>query len=188
MSLTQLLELAHAGDHQAAEDLFRVVYDDLRRIACQYIQSERSGLTLQPTALVHEAYLRLFGSGNCAVSFAGRAAFYATVARAMRHILVDAARRRQALKRGGKRERQAVDLDKLAQPETGEELLALHEALEQFALVQPRIAELVTLRFFGGLTLREAAETLGIAPRTADVHWAYARAWLLEAMQQSPQE
>ncbi len=179
---TQLLDAAGAGDRRAEADLFALVYDDLRELAARRLAQEKPGQTLQPTALVHEVYLRLLGSAAAGASFAGRAHFFAAAALAMRRILIEAARRKQRVKRGGGRVREHLDPDQIAAPEMADELLALDAALTAFAAVEPKTAELVTLRYFGGLTLKEAAETLGLAPRTADAHWAYARAWLLAEM------
>jgi RNA polymerase sigma factor (TIGR02999 family) len=167
------------GDRQAAADLLALVYDELRALAARRIAAENPGHSLQPTALVHEAYLRLVAAGTV---WNDSRHFYCAAAEAMRRILVDAARRKRRLKRGGDHARVAIDPDEVAGPERSDDLLALDEALTKFAAVEPRIAELVSLRYFGGLTLKEAAETLGIAARTADAHWAYARAWLLAEM------
>jgi RNA polymerase sigma factor (TIGR02999 family) len=177
----RMLDAAATGQQQAAKELFHVVYNDLRRLAQRYLEGERPGQTLQPTALVHEAYLRLFGAAS-GPPLANRRVFYAAAARAMRHILVESARRRNSLRRGGDHAREALDPDRIAEPEVANDLLALHDALDALAEAEPNIAELVSLRYFGGMTLREAADVLGIAPRTADTHWAYARAWLSVAM------
>jgi RNA polymerase sigma factor (TIGR02999 family) len=167
-----------AGVRQAAADLLPLVYAELRALAAAQLDRESPGQTLQPTALVHEAYLRLAGSDD-APRWGSRAQFLAAAARAMRHILVDAARRKTRGKRGGGRTREPLDPDRIAEPEVADELLDLHDALAALAAERPAIAQLVELRYFGGLTLKEAAEVLDIAPRTADAHWAYARAWLL---------
>lgn len=161
-----------------ASDLLPLVYAELRALAAHHLAREASGQTLQPTALVHEAYLRLLG-GIDSPRWGSRAQFLAAAAQAMRHILVDVARRKKRAKRGGNRVREPLDPDRIATPEVADELLALHEALAELAVVRPVIAQLVELRYFGGLTIREAAEVLEMAPRTADAHWAYARAWLL---------
>lgn len=163
---------------QAAGDLLPIVYAELRALAARQLALEVSGQTLQPTALVHEAYLRLLG-GNDSPRWGSRAQFLAAAAQAMRHILVDIARRKKRVKRGGDRVREPLDPERIAEPEVTDELLALHDALAELADLRPVIAQLVELRYFGGLTIREAAEILDIAPRTADAHWAYARAWLL---------
>jgi RNA polymerase sigma factor (TIGR02999 family) len=155
-----------------------VVYDELRKLAAARLAQERDRLTLDATALVHEAYLRLVGDQR----FDGCGHFFAAAAEAMRRILVEQARRRQRAKRGGGLRRADLDADCLAVPASDEELLALHEALEQLAVVHPEKAELVKLRYFAGLTADQAAEALGLSPSTADRHWAYARAWLRRAM------
>lgn len=179
--VSRLLDAAASGDRQAAADLLPLVYDEMRALAARQLSHENPGQTLQPTALVHEAYLQLVGPDD-PPRWAGRAQFLAAAAQAMRHILIDAARRKQSGKRGGGRNRAPLDPDRIAEPEVAEELLALHDALTALAAIQPAIARLVELRYFGGLTLREAAEVLGVAPRTADAHWAYARAWILKEM------
>lgn len=180
-SITELLDAAAAGDGRAAGELFPLVYDQLRALAATYLARETPGHTLQPTALVHEAYLRLVGPTD-PPRWRGREQFLSAAAQAMRRILVDAARHKRRDKRGGGRVREPLDPDRVAEPEAADEVLALHEALTALAAVKPAVAELVTLRYFGGLTIPEAAEVLGIAPRTADAHWAYARAWLLVEM------
>lgn len=169
-------------DDPAADELFRAVYDDLRRLAEHYLYGERQHHTLQPTALVHEAYLRLFGTRTAEPAWAGREAFFRAAARAMRHILVDSARRKRSAKRGGAAARLAIDPSQLTAPEASDDLLALSEALDRFAALAPAAAEIVSLRYFGGLTVDEAAGVVGVSPRTAANHWAYARAWLLLAL------
>ncbi len=171
--VTCLLAAAAAGDRKAASDLLPLVYDELRKLAAARMAQEAPGHTLDATALVHEAYLRLVGDQQ----FDGCGHFFAAAAEAMRRILVDHARSRMAAKRGAGR-RLTVDLDRLSGPDPNEDVLAVHDALDRLAAVEPRVANLVTLRYFGGRTRREAAEDLGIAPRTADGWWAYARAWL----------
>jgi RNA polymerase sigma factor (TIGR02999 family) len=171
--LTLVLAAAAAGNRKAAADLLPLVYDELRKLAAARMAAEAPGHTLDSTALVHEAYLRLVGNQQ----FEGRGHFFAAAAEAMRRILVDHARSRTAAKRGGGR-RVTVDLDRLSGTDPDEDVLAVHDALDRLAAVEPRVANLVSLRYFGGRTLREAAEDLGIAPRTADAWWAYARAWL----------
>jgi RNA polymerase sigma factor (TIGR02999 family) len=166
-----------SGKPKPARELLPLVYDELRRLAAQRLAREAPGQTLQATALVHEAYLRLIG-GDPDRPWDGRGHFFAAAAEAMRRILVENARRRHQLKRGGDRAR--VDLDKAepAAPETDDDLLALDQALEQFAKNEPIKAELVQLRVFAGLTNAQAAEILGLSISTADRYWAYARAWL----------
>ncbi|HJZ56792.1 MAG TPA: ECF-type sigma factor [Gemmataceae bacterium] len=180
--VTQLLDAAAAGDPKAAADLLPLVYDELRKLAAARMAEESPGQTLQPTALVHEAYLRLVGDQH----FDGRGHFFASAAEAMRRILVEHARRRGRLRRGGDRGR--VDLDGLdvAAPERSDDLLALDEALTALGAADPKAAELVRLRYFAGLTVPEAAAVLGVSPRTADFLWAYAKAWLLRRIEGAP--
>ena len=175
--VTRLLDAAAAGDATAASALLPLVYDELRRLAAQKLAHERPGQTLQATALVHEAYVRLVGRGD-EQDWSGRGHFFAAAAEAMRRILVENARRRRAEKHGGGRARQELDSDLLPAAEPREDLLALDEALNKLAAVNRPAAELVQLRYFAGLTLPEAAEAMDMAPRTAGRLWAYARAWL----------
>ena len=180
-NLTQALAAASAGDRQAAENLLPLVYDELRRIAAQQLAREKPGHTLQATALVHEAYLRIVspgGEGN----WANRRHFFAAAAEAMRRILVESARRKRRLRHGGGRARIDLDEPELPVEPPHEDILALNEAFEQFAAEEPQKAELVKLRFFAGLDEKEAAEVLGISRTTAARHWAYARAWLFERL------
>jgi RNA polymerase sigma factor (TIGR02999 family) len=176
--VTRILDAAARGDSQAAEQLLPLVYDELRQLAAAQMVQERPGQTLDPTALVHEAYLRLVGEQT----FANRRHFFAAAATAMRRILVESARRKLSDKRGGERERVALDPERFAAPERPEELVALDEALELLTRAEPEVAELVKLRYFAGLTIPQAAEMLGVSPRTADAWWAFARAWLLAKM------
>jgi RNA polymerase sigma factor (TIGR02999 family) len=180
-TVTRILAAVEAGDPRAAEQLLPLVYDELRRLAAQLLAGERPGQTLEATALVHEAYVRLVGAENVQ-PWNGRGHFFAAAAQAMRRILVENARRKGRLKHGGERRQVAVDCDALAAAGTDEEVLALHDALERFAARDPLKAKLVELRFFGGLTLAEAAECLGVSLSTADRAWRYARAWLYAAM------
>jgi RNA polymerase sigma factor (TIGR02999 family) len=173
--VTRILSSIAQGDPRAAEQLLPLVYDELRKVAAQKLAREKPGHTLQPTALVHEAYLRLF-AGEAAPSFKDRGHFFAAVAAVMRRVLVDNARRKRTHKRGGGRQRQP--LASVAAPEPHDDLLALDEALQKLAAADPAKARLVELRYFAGLTGEQAAEVLGISPTTADRHWAYARAWL----------
>jgi RNA polymerase sigma factor (TIGR02999 family) len=177
----QILSAIEQGDSKAPAQLLPLVYDELRRLAAQRLAQEKPGQTLQPTALVHEAYLRLVGSGT-PERWDGCGHFFAAASEAMRRILVEQARRKRTLKRGGKRRREPTDLDALVAGGRANEVLALHEALEQLAAHDPVKAKLVEMRFFAGLTLEQAAECLGISPRTADRAWRYARAWLYDAM------
>jgi RNA polymerase sigma factor (TIGR02999 family) len=175
--VTQLLEAAARGDQTAAAALLPLVYDELRQLAAARLADEKPGQTLQPTALVHEAYLRLVGAPS-GQDWNGRGHFFAAAAEAMRRVLVEQARKRGRLKRGGDRQRLDLDALQLCVPEVADELLALDEALAEFALKHPDKAELVKLRYFAGLTVAEAAQALAISTSTADRHWTYARAWL----------
>ncbi len=177
--VSRILAAIEQGDPQAAEQLLPLVYDELRALAAQKMAHEKPGQTLQATALVHEAYMRLV-HGEQAQHWDSRRHFFAAGAEAMRRILVENARRKESARRGGKVERVDLDLDEMAVPERSEDLLALDEALEQLAQADPQTAELVRLRYFAGLSNKHAAELLGISPRTADHRWAYARAWLFE--------
>ena len=179
--VTQVLADIQRGDRRAAAQLLPLVYEELRLLAAARLAREAPGQTLQPTALVHEAYLRLIGQGPDK-PFDGRAHFFAAAAEAMRRVLVDRARDRRRLKRGGGRRRVRIDLNALLVDPPDEDLLALDEALTSLAREDPGTADLVKLRAFAGLTQAEAAETLGISRRTADRDWAYARAWLADAL------
>jgi RNA polymerase sigma factor (TIGR02999 family) len=185
-AVTRLLKDAASGDARAAAELLPLVYDELRWLARQKMGQERACHTLQATALVHEAYLRLV-DGNTARSWDGRWHFFAAAAEAMRRILVDQARRRGRIKRGGGGARQRVDLENvdLTVNEPPEELLAVDEGLTALAAQHPDKAQLVKLRYFAGLTIEEAAEAMGISVATANRHWAYARAWLYRHLESS---
>jgi RNA polymerase sigma factor (TIGR02999 family) len=180
-AVTQVLNAIEQGDPHAAEQLLPLVYDELRKLATQKLAKETPGQTLQPTALVHEAYLRLVDVEK-AQHWNSRGHFFAAAAEAMRRILINRARDKQCLKRGGGRKR--VDLDQLAVADdaSDDDLVALDDALERLARENRPCAELVKLRFFAGLTLDEAAASLGVARRTADRYRAYARAWLYQAL------
>ncbi len=183
-SVTEILSAIDQGDPRAAEQLLPLVYDELRALAAQRLAHETPGQTLQATALVHEAYLRLVDQDQ-AQQWNSRGHFFAAAAEAMRRILVERARHKQSLKAGGDRQRQ--ELADIAAPATGPDLdlLALHEALAKLESQDPRKAQLVKLRFFAGLTVPEAAQALGISPSTADNDWAYARCWLRLEMEGS---
>jgi RNA polymerase sigma factor (TIGR02999 family) len=181
--VTRILLAVEQGDAQAASQLLPVVYDELRKLAAQKLARERPGQTLNATGLVHEAYLRLVDQPK-QQDWANRRHFFVAAAEAMRRILIENARRKGREKHGGGRQREQPDLDGIAAPQSDEELLALHEALERFAMHDPVKAKLVELRFFGGLTLEQAAECLNISLSTADRGWRYARAWLYSAMSQ----
>jgi RNA polymerase sigma factor (TIGR02999 family) len=180
--VTLLLDAAASGDRHAPAALLPFVYDELRTLAAARLSRERSGHTLQPTALVHEAYVRLV-SGARPQEWDGRAHFFAAAAEAMRRILVESARRKLRARHGNGRTRLPLNDPDLAVESVGDDdLLALSEVLDHLAAINPRAAELVKLRFFAGLTGRKAAEILCISPRKADQVWAYARAWLLERL------
>jgi RNA polymerase sigma factor (TIGR02999 family) len=184
--VTQILNAIKAGDGQAAADLLPLVYEELRKLAAARLAHEKAGHTLQPTALVHEAYVRLVG-GAQPQDWDGRGHFFAAAAEAMRRILVESARRKQRERHGGGRKRLTLDdLDVAAEAAEDDDLLALSEALDRLAAVNSRAAELVKLRYFAGLTGREAAGMLDISPRKADQVWAYARAWLLDRLNAPP--
>jgi RNA polymerase sigma factor (TIGR02999 family) len=183
--VTRILSAIEQGDPRAAAQLLPLVYDELRKLAAHRLAGEGPGHTLQPTALVHEAYLKLVGP-DPRQPWNGRVHFFAAAAEAMRRILIDHARRKHRARRGGGMRRVELDdLDDIGLVAGGgdaDELLALDEALAQLAAADPRRAELVRLRYFAGLTLEQAAELLGISRATADRHWAFARAWLYDAM------
>ena len=192
--VTRILAQIDSGDRQAASELLPLVYDELRKLAAAKLSQEQPGQTLQATALVHEAYLRLVGpacragpevndvgtkgSGPAGGTYDGRSHFFAAAAEAMRRILIDQARRKESLKRGGGMHRDDAPLAEIAAPDPALELLALNEALVRFEQLDPTKAKLVKLRYFAGLTIPQAAEALAISTTTADRYWAYARAWL----------
>jgi RNA polymerase sigma factor (TIGR02999 family) len=175
--VTQILRQIESGDPAAAEHLLPLVYDELRQLAAARLTREQPGRTLQATALVHEAWLRLVG-GNQDQNWESRGHFFAAAAEAMRRILIDVAREKQSLRRGGAHQRESIELAELPAPEIPADVLALNEALERFEQLDPAKAALVKLRYFAGLTIPEAAAALGVSTTTADRHWAYARAWL----------
>ena len=183
--VTQILKTLEKDDRQAAEKLLPLVYAELRRLAAWHLAHEKPGQTLQATALVHEAYLRLVGQED--PGWQGRRHFFAAAANAMRRILVDNARRKQRLKHGGNLERVDVEEVDIASPMPDDDLLALDEALGRLAAVDPDAAELVNLRFFVGLTQEQAAKELGVSVSTAERTWAFARAWLFREIQKAKQ-
>jgi RNA polymerase sigma factor (TIGR02999 family) len=183
--VTRILSAIEQGDPSAAAELLPLVYDELRKLAAARMASEAPGQTLQATALVHDAYLRLVGS-DVGRTWNGRGHFFAAAAEAMRRILVERARRKQRERHGGGRQRLTLDGLDVAVESSEDDLLALSEALDHLAIANPRAAELIKLRYFAGLTGREAAEALSISPRKADQVWAYARAWLLEFINDEP--
>lgn len=177
--VTQILSAVEDGDPSAAEQLLPLVYSELRKLAAQMLSQERPGQTLQPTALVHEAYLRLVDDKQARV-WDSRRHFFAAAAEAMRRILIETARRKQRTKHGGEHQRvELQDADVVAVPPM-EDLLALDEALDELATYDPAKADLVKLRYFAGMTLEEAAEGLGISRATAARYWTYARTWLYD--------
>ena len=176
--VTQILGAVSRGEPKAANELLSLVYEELRRLAAAKMASEAPGQTLQPTALVHEAWLRLTRDEKR--EWNDRTHFFAAAAEAMRRILVDNARRKRTERHGGGQQR--VEMPEIASAvmETDDKVLAVHEALEKFAVLDPQKAELVKLRYFVGMTIEQAAEALGISQRTAKRYWAFARAWLHE--------
>jgi len=174
---SRLIDAIDKGDPHAARQLLPLVYDELRKLAAQRIAQEQPGQTLQATALVHEAYLRLTDDDD-SVQWNSRGHFFAAAAEAMRRILVEGARRRNRIKRGGGIERETLDTSQLVAPEVSDDLLELDAALDKLAREDPQSAELVKLRYFVGLTIPQAAEILSISPRKADFIWSFARAWL----------
>jgi RNA polymerase sigma factor (TIGR02999 family) len=186
--VTRILSAIEQGDPQAAERLLPLVYDELRRLAAEKMAHEKPGQTLQATALVHEAYLRLVASpggqsGESQQQWANRRHFFAAAAEAMRRILVENARRKKRLRHGGALQRVELAEDLLAAKDPAEDVLAVNEALDQLSAADPPTAALVKLVYFAGLTMEQAAEALGIASRTAYRNWAYARAWLFRRLQ-----
>jgi RNA polymerase sigma factor (TIGR02999 family) len=180
--VTRILSAIEQGDPQAAEQLLPLVYDELRKLAAARLAHEKPGQTLQPTALVHEAYLNLVDV-DLAQLWHSRAHFFAAAAEAMRRILVQRARHKGRVKNGGRLQRRDLDQAEIAVPSTPEEILAVDEALAKLESVNRPAADLVKLRYFAGMTIPEAAEALAISPRKANQLWAYARAWLLAELQ-----
>jgi RNA polymerase sigma factor (TIGR02999 family) len=180
--VTQILGRIEAGEPHAAEELLPLVYEELRKLAAAKMAQEKPGQTLQPTALVHEAYLRLSGE-NRQEPWRGRRQFFAAASEAMRRILVENARRKKSLKRDGG-ERLDLEIELIEANRPPEEILALHDALDGLAQKDPLKAELVKLRYFVGMTVPEAADVLGISASSVDRHWSYARAWLHQQITQ----
>ena len=184
-AVTQVLQAIEHGDPRAAEQLLPLVYEELRKLARARLAAEKAGQTLQATALVHEAYLRLVKPEG-EVGWDGRGHFFAAAAEAMRRILVDKARRKRRVRHGGQFGR--VDLDQVATiggNDASDDVLAIHEALDELAAEQPIVAEVVKLRYFAGLTTEQAGQALGISLSTANRHWAFARAWLYQRLNTS---
>ena len=179
--VTEILDAVGAGDKHAAEELLPLVYDELRRLAAARMVQQPPGQTLQPTALVHEAWLRLTGSSR--QSWENRRHFFSAAAEAMRHILIDRARKRQCERHGGGQQRIDIDQVELAAPAEDDSLLALNDAIDELEKADPEKAEVVKLKFFVGLSEREAAEVLGVSERTVERRWAYAQAWLFERLE-----
>jgi len=184
--VTQLLNSIDAGDPQAADQLLPLVYNELRKLAATRMADEKAGQTLQPTALVHEAWLKISGDGEA--HFANRRHFFKAAAGAMQQILTDIARRKQRPKHGGDLIGEELHESRVAMTVPAEELLAVNDALATLALEDPQAAEVVRLRYFVGLTVPEIATALGLAPRTVDRHWAFARAWLKRTIRASLSE
>ncbi len=181
--LTRILSAIEGGDARATDELLPLVYEELRLLAAQKLAQERPGQTLQATALVHEAYIRLLGSESA--NWNGQAHFFAAAAEAMRRILVDNARHKGAVKHGGRRRRVDLEAAESLAEESAEDLIALDGALARLAAHRPLVAEVVRLRYFAGLTLAQTAAVMAISRRTADSYWAYARAWLYRELEQS---
>jgi len=182
--LTRILGQIDHGDPQAAQQLLPLVYDELRKLAAAQMAQEKPGQTLDATGLVHEAYLRLVGDQ----AFANRRHFFAAAAEAMRRILVENARRKARVKHGGDRQRIALEEHLAALPAASDDLLALDEALSRLEACDPRRADVVKLRFFGGLSMPEVAEHLRVSLATAERHWAFARVWLYTELTSPPEE
>ncbi len=183
--VTRILSAIEQGDQQAAEQLLPLVYEELRRLAAQRLAAEKPGQTLQATALVHEAYLRLVDVPDPQI-WSGRGHFFGAAAEAMRRILVEQARRKQRVRHGGEYQRLDLDQLELSDPADYDELLALNDALERLASQEPAAAAVVKLRYFAGLTIEEAATALGVSIRTANRDWAYAKAWLHQQLHDEP--
>jgi RNA polymerase sigma factor (TIGR02999 family) len=181
--VTRILNAAHTGDENAARELLPLVYAELRKLAAGKMAGEAAGHTLQPTALVHEAWMRLVGPGE--QNWENRGHFFGAAAEAMRRILVDHARRKKSQKRGGGVTHESIDEASLALAAPPDELLAVNDALDQLALQDPAAAKLIKLRYFVGLTMEEAASAMGMAKRSAEALWTYARVWLRREIKRS---
>lgn len=179
--VTRILSQIEAGDSAAAERLLPLIYAELRKLAAAKLAHEKPGQTLQATALVHEAYLRLVDVER-AQHWDSRGHFFVAAAEAMRRILIEAARQKQRLRHGGGRQRVPVDMLEVAETAVSDEIFALDEALERLAVIEPAVAQVVKLRYFAGLTTEQTAAVIGISVRTANRHWAYAKAWLFQAL------
>ena len=187
-NVTQILNRIESGDPQAANQLLPLVYEELRKLAASRMSRESAGQTLQPTALVHEAFMRLVGN-DTGQEWDNRGHFFAAAAEAMRRILIDNARKRNSLKQGGDKARHDIrDDDAVLNPDDSETLVALDEALTRLAAADPELARMVELRYFTGLTIEETAKVLGVSPRTTKRNWAYARAWLKREMDGGDEE
>ena len=186
-AVTRVLSAIEGGDPHAAEQLLPLVYDELRKLAAQKLAQEKPGQTLEATALVHEAYIRLVDVGR-AQHWNSRGHFFAAAAEAMRRILVDQARKKKSRKRGGGLERLPLEEVDVSAPQPAVDLLAVNDALEKFERLDKSAADLVKLRYYAGLTLPQAAEALGISSSTADRQWAYARAWLHAELRENDAE
>src|SRR5262245_5903385 len=182
--VTRILSAIEQGDSHAAEQLLPLVYDELRKLAAHKLIQERPGQTLDATALVHEAYIRLVDVEK-AQHWNSRGHFFAAAAEAMRRIIVEQARRKRSLKKGGEWQRQDMPLDGVCRPDLPGEVLAINDALDKLASENPTIARLVELRYFAGLSPEEAASVLGVSTRTIQRYWVYAKAWLLEELRDS---
>jgi RNA polymerase sigma factor (TIGR02999 family) len=180
--VTRILSAIEQGDPHAARELLPLVYEELRKLAAARLAQEKPGQTLQATALVHEAYLRLVGSGDSEQSWNSRGHFFGAAAEAMRRILLNRARDKGRLKRGGQKRKVDLETIELAVDAPHEDLLALDESIERLVAESSECANVVKLRFFAGLSIDEAAASLGISPSTVQRHWAYARAWLFDAL------
>jgi RNA polymerase sigma factor (TIGR02999 family) len=184
--VTRILQSIEQGDPKAAEELLPLVYDELRKLAAAKMAQEAPGQTLQATALVHEAWLKLAGSER--QQWRWRVHFFGAAAEAMRRILIDQARRKASQKRGGAQPREELHESKIELHAPSDEILAVHDALDSLAAEEPLAAEVVKLRYFVGMTIPEIADALEMAPRTADRHWAFARAWLKRSIEGERQE